>query len=93
MLTLGPLHNSGRRESGASRSNSVQGRRSGEIIEEEDEDMMEEEEEVEEVEEFSPVKFGEVVLEESPPAEGKLAVSPGPATPKVEQAPLQGGVS
>ena len=87
MLTLGPLHNaSGRRESGASRSNSVQGRRSGEIIEEEDEDMLEEEEEdeVEEVEEFSPVKFGEVVLEEG--NEG-LSMSPGPATPKVEVPP------
>jgi hypothetical protein len=62
MLTLG--HAGGRRESG-SRSNSVQGRRSGEIIEEEDE----EEDEIEEVEEFSPVKFGEQieeVLEESP---------------------------
>jgi serine/threonine protein kinase len=58
MLTLG--HAGGRRESG-SRSNSVQGRRSGEIIEEEDE----EEDDIEEVEEFSPIKFGEVVLEES----------------------------
>jgi serine/threonine protein kinase len=62
MLTL-PHLNSGRRESQGSRSNSVQGRRSGEIIEEEEE----EDEEVEEVEEFSPVRFGEVVLEEGPP--------------------------
>jgi len=42
----------------------VQGRTSGEIIEEEDED------EIEEVEEFSPIKFGEnmeeEVLEDSP---------------------------
>jgi hypothetical protein len=46
----------------------VQGRRSGEIIEEEDE-----EEDVEEVEEFSPIKFGEqieeVMLEQSPEKE------------------------
>lgn len=46
----------------------MQGRRSGEIIEEEDEDEMDElgglpgeEEYVEEVEEFSPVKAGETV--------------------------------
>ncbi|KIW01455.1 uncharacterized protein PV09_07212 [Verruconis gallopava] len=64
MLTLG--HSTGRRETG-SRSGSVQGRTSGEIIEEEDENEGAVEEEVEEVEEFSPVKFGEVVLEEEGP--------------------------
>jgi hypothetical protein len=68
MLSLGPHHGHGsspstsrvRGEAG-SRSNSV-GRRSGEIIEEEDE-----EEDIEEVEEFSPVREGaceEVVEEE-----------------------------
>ena len=61
MLTLGH-----RRESAGSRSGSVQGRRSGEIIEEEEEEEedLEDDMEVEEVEEFSPVRFGEVVLEE-----------------------------
>ena len=42
-----------------SRNGSVKGRPSGEIIQEEDED--EEEDEVEVVEEFSPVKPGEIV--------------------------------
>jgi hypothetical protein len=66
MLSLGGHHGGSpstsrvRGEAG-SRSGSVQGRRSGEIIVEEEED-----EDVEEVEEFSPVKesAGEVVLEE-----------------------------
>jgi serine/threonine protein kinase len=70
MLSLGPHHGHGsspstsrvRGEGVGSRSNSVDRRRSGEIIEEEDE-----EEDIEEVDEFSPVREGaycEEVLEE-----------------------------
>jgi hypothetical protein len=61
-----------------SRSGSVQGRRSGEIIEEEDEEDLE----VEEVEEFSPVKFGdeEVLVEEDDV--GLRGLSPDPRTSK-----------
>lgn len=67
MLSLGPHHGHGNSPSTSrvrgetkSRSNSVDRRRSGEIIEEEDE-----EEDIEEVEEFSPVREGtcEEVLE------------------------------
>jgi serine/threonine protein kinase len=72
MLSLGPHHSHGNspstsrvRGEAGSRSNSV-GRRSGEIIEEEDE-----EEDVEEVDEFSPVREGtcEEVVEEAEDAE------------------------
>jgi hypothetical protein len=71
MLSLGGHHGGSpstsrvRGETG-SRSGSVQGRRSGEIIVEEEED---EDEDVEEVDEFSPVKegTGEVVVEEEEP--------------------------
>lgn len=67
MLRLGPNHGHGNSPSASrvrgetkSRSNSVDKRRSGGIIEEEDE-----EEDIEEVEEFSPVREGtcEEVLE------------------------------
>ena len=64
---LGGVAPSGSRGERGSRSGSVQGRASGEVIEEEDEELGEleevlgEEEEVEEVEEFSPVKADEVV--------------------------------
>ena len=64
---LGGAGPSGSRGERGSRSGSVQGRTSGEVIEEEDEELGEleevlgEEEEVEEVEEFSPVKADEVV--------------------------------
>jgi hypothetical protein len=58
MLSLSTVS---RRDTG-SRSNSVQGRRSEEAIAEEDEEDLE----VEEVEEFSPIKFGEQVVLESP---------------------------
>lgn len=68
-LPLGGAANSvGSRSDRGSRSGSVQGRPSGEIIEEEDEDEVGglsnvpcEEEYVEEVEEFSPIKAGETV--------------------------------
>jgi hypothetical protein len=72
MLTLGQhggQHYQGspaaRRAEAASRSTSMQGRRSGEIVgivEEEDEE--EEEEDIEEVDEFSPVIGGEEVVDE-----------------------------
>jgi hypothetical protein len=55
------LANTGsRRSDSLSRSGSIQRRRSGEIIEEEDED---EDDDVEVVEEFSPVKPGDEVIE------------------------------
>lgn len=72
------------RSEGGSRNSSVQGRKSGElIIEEEDEDMleeMEEEEEVEEVEAFSPVLAGEYL--EELPQELNLSDEPPPVSPK-----------
>jgi len=61
MLSLGHSQSTSRSRDGGSRSGSVQGRRSGEIIEEEDEDELE----VEEVEEFSPIRFGEDIQEEA----------------------------
>jgi serine/threonine protein kinase len=74
MLSLGGHHGGSpstsrvRGEAG-SRSGSVQGRRSGEIIVEEEED---EDEDVEEVDDFSPIKEGngEVVVEEEEPISG-----------------------
>jgi hypothetical protein len=80
---LGAVAPSGVRGERGSRSGSVQGRRSGEVIEEEDEELCEleevlgEEDEVEEVEEFSPVKADEVVemmMEEKAAAVGATAV-------------------
>ncbi len=60
------------RSEGNSRSTSVQGRRSGEIIEEEDED------DIEEVDVFSPIGAGgEVVYEDEPeeePAAGLMSL-------------------
>jgi hypothetical protein len=79
---LGGVGSSGNRGERVSRSGSVQGRRSGEVIEEEDEELGEleevlgEEDEVEEVEEFSPVKADEVVemmMEEKTAAVGAMA--------------------
>ncbi|KAE9980920.1 hypothetical protein EG328_011938 [Venturia inaequalis] len=77
MLRLGPHHGHGNSSSTSrvrgetkSRSNSVDNRRSGEIIQEEDE-----EEDIEEVEEFSPVREGtcEEVLEGSVEEEEEAA--------------------
>jgi hypothetical protein len=66
MLSLG--NNAGRRSDSLSRSGSIQRRRSGEVIEEEDED---EDEDVELVEEFSPIKPGDEIIEVSDEKEGR----------------------
>ncbi|KAF4538494.1 Serine threonine protein kinase [Lasiodiplodia theobromae] len=73
------------RGEGGSRTSSVQGRKSGElVIEEENEDILEEEEEedIEEVEAFSPVLAPGEYLEESP-QDLNLSEEPPPETPKL----------
>lgn len=73
------------RGEGSSRTSSVQGRKSGElVIEEENEDILEEEEEedIEEVEAFSPVLAPGEYLEESP-QDLNLSEEPPPETPKL----------
>ncbi|OMP84108.1 putative serine/threonine-protein kinase [Diplodia seriata] len=73
------------RGEGGSRTSSVQGRKSGElVIAEEDEDILEEEEEeeVEEVEAFSPVLAPGEYLDESP-QDLNLSEEPPPETPRL----------
>jgi hypothetical protein len=65
MLSLGS--SGGRRSDSLSRSGSIQRRRSGEVIEEEDED----EDDVELVEEFSPIKPGDEIIEVSDEKEAR----------------------
>lgn len=82
MLSLGGHHGGSpstsrvRGENG-SRSGSVQGRKSGEIIMEEEEEEEEAEEDIEEVEEFSPLsQSAEEIVEESKDENGENEVTP-----------------